>query len=225
MQVIVVILMHFQLYDSRKEIKMYYYLNGELTYRDLSTCVIDCGGVGYKLTVSFLTSESLMSKLGKQVKLFTHLAVREDGIELFGFGSYEEKECFNRLTSVSGIGPKAAMSILSTMPPEKLAIAICTDDKKAIAKAPGIGAKSAARIILELKDKMSKEMLDSSIDSPALTSSAVSFVSNSAFSEAAEALTVLGYDKSTVLSALKKVDSSLSDAGEIIRLALKNLAR
>ena len=204
---------------------MYYYLNGELTYRDLSTCVIDCGGVGYKLTVSFLTSELLMSKLGKQVKLFTHLAVREDGIELFGFGSYEEKESFNRLTSVSGIGPKAAMSILSTMSPEKLAIAICTDDKKAIAKAPGIGAKSAARIILELKDKMSKEMLDSSIDSPALTSSAVSFVSNSAFSEAAEALTVLGYDKSTVLSALKKVDPSLSDAGEIIRLALKNLAR
>ena len=204
---------------------MYYYLNGELAYRDLSTCVIDCGGVGYKLTVSFITSESLMSKLGKQVKLYTHLAVREDGIELFGFGSYEEKECFNRLTSVSGIGPKAAMSILSTMTPDKLAVAICTEDKKAIAKAPGIGAKSAARIILELKDKMSKEMVGDSTISLDNTPSASTFVSNSAFSEAAEALSVLGYDKSTVLSVLKGVDPSVSDVGEIIKLALKKLAR
>ena len=109
---------------------MFYYLSGELAYRDINTCVIDCGGVGYKLTVSLLTSEAYASKLGKTVKLYTHLAVREDGIELFGFGSNEEKECFNRLTSVSGIGPKAAMSILSTMTPEKLAVAICTDRKR-----------------------------------------------------------------------------------------------
>ena len=202
---------------------MYYYLNGELAYRDLSTCVIDCGGVGYKLTVSFITSESLMSKLGKQVKLFTHLAVREDGMELFGFGSYEEKECFNKLTSVSGIGPKAAMSILSTMTPEKLAIAICTDDKKAIAKAPGIGAKSAARIILELKDKMSVDMTDGDVETSSFSHSATSFVSNSAFSEAVEALTVLGYDKNTALSVLNGIDPSVTDVGEIIRLALKKL--
>ena len=204
---------------------MYYYLNGELAYRDLSTCVIDCGGVGYRLTVSFLTSESLMTKVGKQVKLYTHLAVREDGIELFGFGSYEEKECFNRLTSVSGIGPKAAMNILSTMSPEKLAVAICTEDKKAIAKAPGIGAKSAARIILELKDKMSNEVFGGDSDFSASNTSAASFVSNSAISEAAEALAVLGYDKNTVLSALKNIDPSVTDTGEIIKLALKKLAR
>lgn len=209
----------------RKEKIMYYYLNGELAYRDLSTCVIDCGGVGYKLTVSFITSESLMSKLGKQVKLYTHLAVREDGIELFGFGSYEEKECFNRLTSVSGIGPKAAMSILSTMTPEKLAVAICTEDRKAIAKAPGIGAKSAARIILELKDKMSKEVFGGGTSDIPSSVSAASFVSNSAFSEAAEALTVLGYDKNTVLGALKDIDPGVTDPGEIIRLALKKLSR
>ena len=204
---------------------MFYYINGELAYRDMNTCVIDCGGVGYKMTVSFITSEAYASKLGKQVKLYTHLAVREDGIELFGFGSYEEKECFNRLTSVSGIGPKAAMSILSTMTPEKLAVAICTDDAKAIAKSPGIGAKSAARIILELKDKMSKEMFNDTIVNAPSTSSAASFVSNSAFSEAVEALAVLGYDKNTVLSALKGVDPSVSDVGEIIKLALKRLAR
>ena len=202
---------------------MYYYLNGELAYRDLSTCVIDCGGVGYKLTVSFITSESLMSKLGKQVKLFTHLAVREDGIELFGFGSNEEKECFNKLTSVSGIGPKAAMSILSTMTPEKLAVAICTDDKKAIAKAPGIGAKSAARIILELKDKMSVGIVDEYASTNVVSPSATVYVSNSAFSEAVEALAVLGYDKSTALSVLKGIDPSVTDVGEIIKLALKKL--
>ncbi len=204
---------------------MYYYINGELSYRDLNTCVIDCHGVGYKLTVSTLTSESLVSKLSKQVKLYTHLAVREDGIELFGFGSNEEKECFNRLISVSGVGPKAAMSILSTMPPEKLAVAICTDDAKAIAKSPGIGAKSAARIILELKDKISKDMVNDSIATGDFSVSAAVYTQNSAFSEAAEALIVLGYDKATVQSALKGVDTSLTDAGEIIRLALKKLAR
>ena len=204
---------------------MFYYLSGELAYRDLSTCVIDCGGVGYKLTVSFITSESLMTKLGKQVKLYTHLAVREDGIELFGFGSYEEKECFNKLISVSGIGPKAAMSILSTMTPEKLAVAICTEDTKAIAKSPGIGAKSAARIVLELKDKMSADMLGASSTTSVSSTSATSFVSNSAISEAAEALSVLGYDKNTVLSALKGIDPSVTDVGEIIKLALKKLAR
>lgn len=203
---------------------MFYYLNGELAYRDINTCVIDCGGVGYKLTVSYITSDALLSKLGKQVKLYTHLAVREDGIEMFGFGSYEEKECFNRLTGVSGIGPKAAMSILSTMTPEKLAVAICTDDAKAIAKSPGIGAKSAARIILELKDKMSKEMFGTTEGAKAILSSAASFVPNSAISEAAEALGVLGYDKNTVMSVLKGIDPSVTDVGEIIKLALKKLA-
>lgn len=204
---------------------MFYYLKGELAHRDINTCVIDCNGVGYKLTVSLLTSEAYASKLGKEIKLFTHLAVREDGIELFGFGSYEEKECFNRLTSVSGVGPKAAMSILSTMTPEKLAVAICTEDKKAIAKAPGIGAKSAARIILELKDKMSKEMLNDEIASGSFDVSASVLGQNSAISEASEALAVLGYDKNTIMIALKGIDPSVSDSGEIIRLALKKLAR
>ena len=204
---------------------MFYYLKGDLEYRDINTCVIDCGGVGYKLTVSHITSEAYASKLGKQVKLFTHLAVREDGIELFGFGSYEEKECFNKLTSVSGVGPKAAMNILSTMTPEKLAVAICTNDAKAIAKSPGIGAKSAARIILELKDKMSKEMLDDAIINSSSNTSASNFASNSAFLEASEALMVLGYDRNTVTSALKGVDPGTTDVGEIIKLALKRLAR
>ena len=201
---------------------MFYYLKGELAHRDINTCVIDCGGVGYMLTVSHNTSDALLSKLGKEVLLYTHLSVREDGVELFGFGTTEERECFNNLTSVSGVGPKVAMSILSTLTPEKLALAICTDDAKAISKAPGIGAKSAARIILELKDKMSKTMFASNdVQYTQITESATS---NSAVSEATEALLVLGYDKSTILAALKGITDT-SDAGTIIKAVLKKLSQ
>ena len=96
---------------------MFYYISGNLEYRDANTCVVDCGGVGYQMTVSLLTSESLASKLNQRVKLYTYLAVREDGIELFGFGTSEEKACFSQLITVSGVGPKAAISILSSMSP------------------------------------------------------------------------------------------------------------
>lgn len=202
---------------------MFYYLSGELTYKDLNTCVIDCGGVGYKLTISQITSEALASKVGGKAKLFTYLAVREDGIELFGFGSDEERSCFNRLTSVSGVGPKVAMAILSVMTPERLSIAICTEDTKAIAKAPGIGAKTAARIILELKDKISKDV--SIPDAASLNLGATAVPGNNKnLSEATEALTVLGYDKTTIINALSGIDTT-KDVGEIIRLALKKLSR
>ena len=201
---------------------MFYYLKGELAYRENGFCVIDCGGVGYRLTVSMNTSDAIVSKLGKEIKLFTHLAVRENEVELFGFGSSEERECFNHLTSVSGVGPKVAMSILSTLKPDKLALAICTEDFKAIAKAPGIGTKTAQRIVLELRDKFSKEVIATSEAAKLDVSPAPQRGSN--LSEAAEGLMVLGYDKNTVLSALKGVDTSLP-VGEIIRLALKNLAK
>ena len=202
---------------------MFYYLSGELAYREGNICVIDCGGVGYKLTVSMITADSLLTKLGKQVKLYTHLAVREDGIEMFGFGSNEEKECFNKLISVSGIGPKVALSILSTHTPEKLAFAIATDDVALIAKTPGIGKKTAQRIILELKDKLSIEM--SADYESTKTISASNFGSkNPNLSEATEALMVLGYDKSTILAALRGVDPTM-DAADIIKAVLKKLAR
>lgn len=203
---------------------MFYYIMGELAYKDLNTCVIDCSGVGYKLTVSQITSERLASSVGKKVKLFTHMVVREDGVELFGFGSDEERSCFNRLTSVSGVGPKVAMSILSVMTPEELSVAICTENVKAIAKAPGIGSKTAARIVLELRDKISKDI--SIPDAASLTKGASGAVIGGGknFSEASEALAVLGYDKNTILSTLKDIDTNL-DVGEIIRAALKKLAR
>ena len=204
---------------------MFYYLNGELAYRDLNTCVIDCSGVGYKLTVSHITSQELGDSVGKKIKLFTHLAVREDGIELFGFGSDEERSCFNRLTSVSGVGPKVAMSILSVMTPTDLSIAICTENIKAIAKAPGIGSKTAARIVLELKDKISKDISIPDTSSLIGGTAAKSLPKNSKnLAEATEALTVLGYDKNTIVNVLKDIDTSL-DVGEMIRLALKKLSR
>ena len=206
---------------ARGEI-MYYYLKGELAHREGNICVIDCGGVGYKLTVSMITAEALISKLGKQVQLYTHLAVREDGIELFGFGSCEERECFNKLICVSGIGPKVALSILSTHTPDKLAFAIASEDVALIAKTPGIGKKTASRIILELKDKLTvdaKEMYsDIGVSAQILGSK------NANLSEAMEALMVLGYDKATITAALKGVDASM-DAADIIKAALKKLSR
>ncbi len=202
---------------------MYYYLNGELAICDGGTCVVDCGGVGYKLTTSLITSQNLSNKLGQRVKLFTHLAVREDGVELFGFESSEERSCFNLLISVSGVGPKAAISILSMMSPDRFSLAVCTEDTKFISKTPGIGPKTAARIVLELKDKISKDMMTAS---PATTgiSTTKSIPMSKNLSEASEALMVLGYDKNTILSAIKDIDPS-TDVGLIIKTALKKLAR
>lgn len=201
---------------------MYYYLNGEITYVEAGFVVVDCSGVGYKLTVSQTTAASLSAKIGKVSKLYTHLAVREDGIELFGFATNEEKECFNRLISVSGVGPKAAMSILSTMTADRLALSICTEDTKAIAKAPGIGAKTAARIVLELKDKISKDMLSGDTSLKNLNTPPTVTVSGN-LSEASEALMVLGYDKPLIQKVLSGIDPA-TDVGEIIRLALKKLS-
>ena len=203
---------------------MFYYLNGELALLDVNMCVIDCCGVGYKLTISMITSESLASKQGQNVKLFTYLAVREDGVELFGFGSNEERNAFNMLTSVSGVGPKAAMNILSIMSADKLAMAVCTEDIKSISKAQNIGSKTAARIVLELKDKVAKDMLPSSskASGKGISINAAHAMSGN-LSEATEALMVLGYDKNSVMKALVGIDPSL-DVGSIIKAALKKLA-
>jgi Holliday junction DNA helicase RuvA len=202
---------------------MYDYLNGKLAKVEPGVCVVDCQGVGYRLTVSLVTSDKLSSSEGSSAKLYTYLAVREDGIELFGFGSEEERHAFNMLTSVSGVGPKAALNILSILTPDRLAIAICSDDAKAISKAQNVGAKTAARIILELKDKVAKGPI------PAATGSLAESVSPGAvmkgnLSEAAEALAVLGYDKTTINKALTGINPTL-DTGAIIKEALKKLSR
>ena len=201
---------------------MYYYLKGELTVREANTCVVECGGVGYKLTVSLITSEALASKLSETVKIYTYLSVREDGVELFGFGSEEERTAFNLLTAVSGVGPKAAMNILSIMTPERLAIAVCSEDIKSISKAQNVGSKTAARIVLELKDKLSDDTVIKSSGTAA--SAAPVNVTRGNISEAAEALMALGYDKNTVLASIRDIDPT-KETGEIIKLALKKMSR
>lgn len=209
---------------------MFYYINGRLAHLDPSFAVLDVGGVGYKLTISGSTHAAMPPHLSVSeaptVKLFTYLAVREDDIELFGFASEEELSSFKMLISVSGVGPKAALSILTQMTPQKLAIAICTDDKKAIAKANGIGPKTAARIILELKDKLSKEAIavsetDSSFDNEFVATVGAS----SKRRDAEDALSVLGYSRSEASAVLKTIDTEALELDEIIRLALKKLMR
>ena len=134
---------------------MFHYISGRLALLEHGVAVIDAGGVGYKLTISDTTYDAMphnrSTKEPPVVRLYTYMAVREDGIELFGFMNETELASFKMLISVSGVGPKAAMSILSLLTPEKFALAVCTDDKKTIAKANGIGPKTAARIILELR--------------------------------------------------------------------------
>lgn len=201
---------------------MFYYLYGTLEINEPGLIVVDCSGVGYKLTTSLITSEMLRVKLGQKIKIFTELAVREDGVELFGFESKEERECFNKLITVSGVGPKAAMNILSIMTPDNFALAVCTDDAKAISKANGIGGKTAARIILELKDKVSIDM--NAKDIKIVGHSTPVLPQSGNLADAAEALMVLGYDKNSVAKALSGLDPN-TDVGELVRLALKTFAR
>ena len=203
---------------------MFYYLNGTLAVLEMPIAVLDCGGVGYQLTVSNVTAALLGDKIGKPTKLLTHLAVREDGVELFGFISREERECFMKLTSVSGIGPKAAMSILTLLTPERFALAVCTEDKKTIAKANGIGPKTAARVILELKDKLMKEHGETEMPETALPSS-TGPNGRGKLTEATDALIVLGYSRAEALTALKDLDTANAELEDLIRMALKKLMK
>ncbi len=208
---------------------MFYYLNGKLTHLENAIAVIDVGGVGYKLTVSGTTYDALAairSSKEPTAKLFTHLSVREDGIELFGFATESELSSFKLLISVSGIGPKAALSVLSLLTPEKFALAVCTDDKKTIAKASGVGPKTAARIVLELKDKLMKNAASDLMeaDPTSEVDNSVGTASRSKQSEAIDALMVLGYSRSEALNGLKDMDMNL-ELEEIIRTALKKLMK
>lgn len=209
---------------------MFYYIEGKLAHLDYTFAVLDAQGVGYKMTITQTTYESMPPHLSVSeaptVRLYTYMAVREDGIELFGFASEAELEAFKLLITVSGVGPKAAIAILSVFSPDKLAITIMNEDTKAIAKANGIGAKTAARIILELKDKISKsfgEITSAPSSTGKVTLAMPSGSSN--LSDAQSALLVLGYTKSEVVAALRGVDISNKQTDDIIRLALKNLSR
>lgn len=201
---------------------MFYYISGTLALTTPTMAVIDCSGVGYKLTISANTLSKLAGKDGTRVKLYTYFSVREDAQELYGFFTEEEQLAFTMLISVSGVGPKAAIAILSVLTPEKLSLAISTGNAKEISKAQGVGAKTAARVVLELKDSAGKLAGDSDVASYDSVDNVIS--SDSKLADVEAALTVLGYSRSEVAFALRGVDKSL-DAEEIIRLALRNLMK
>jgi Holliday junction DNA helicase RuvA len=214
---------------------MFYYISGKLALvdreLDRGIAVIDAGGIGYKLTVSGTTLDRLPPYLSvsesPDVKLYTYMSVREDDVELFGFSTLEELSSFKMLISVSGVGPKVALSVLSLLTPEKFAMAVCSEDQKAISKASGVGAKTAARIILELKDKLMKSSLATSATMDSAVTKVNNNVSNatsrSKISEAQDALTVLGYNRMQINSALSSIDVSSLSLEEIIKAALKKL--
>lgn len=198
---------------------MFYYICGEALVADANTVVIDANGVGYSLTVSGNTLGKVSNTSGK-VKLFTYLSVKEDGIELFGFHSLEELNLFKLLILVSGVGPKVAMSILSVFTPASFAATLASDDAKAISRANGVGAKTASRIILELKDKVAKQFT-----ADEASASEVISQSSTAMVDAKNALLVLGYTRSEASSVLAKIDSTGMDTEELIKEALKRLMK
>lgn len=208
---------------------MFYYIKGRLALLDLGFAVVDAGGVGYKMTITQTTYSALPHREGGEdaptVKLFTYMAVREDGVELFGFATADELDAFKLLITVSGVGPKAAIAILSQLAPNKLTVAICSEDKKAIAQANGIGPKTAARIILELKDKLKKSGIYEATDS-GLEDSPVSLgVSSDKLSDAQEALIALGYSRNEAYAVLKTIDATNLELDDVIRLALKKIMK
>lgn len=198
---------------------MYHYLKGLAFKTNSSILVVECGGVGYAVN----TSGYSMSKIadGQQVKVYTYLHVREDIMDLYGFLEEGELNCFKMLISVSGIGPKVAMSILTAINYERVALCIVTEDYKALTIAQGLGTKGAQRIVLELKDKIKNDQLEG------LGQSAKTQIlaQTGGGDEAVDALMVLGYTKSEAMSALKSIDTQDKSIEAVIREALKLLVR
>ena len=200
---------------------MIYSVRGKLVLRETELAVVECGGVGYACRTTLQTLAALGEK-GSEVMLYTYRHVREDCMELFGFATKQELNCFKMLISVSGVGPKAALSILSDVNSEQFALLVASEDSKTLTKTKGIGAKTAQRIVLELKDKIVKE---NNIDfSAASGGPAVPVSDGSAVSEAFSALLVLGYTQSEIAPVLAGLDQSLPSA-ELIRQALKIMAQ
>ena len=200
---------------------MFYYLNGTVAHMGPYLAVIDCGGVGYACRTTNTTQAQL--KVGEKGKLYTYLHVREDAMELYGFATQEELNLFQLLLSVSGVGPKAALSILSASTPANLALSIITGDEKALTCAPGIGKKIAQRVILELKDKLAKGQTIAAGESYGGTG--VTVIPENKLSEATAALAVLGYSQGEIGAALKGIDMDSLTLEQIIKEALKKMMK
>ena len=201
---------------------MFYHLNGIVTELGQNLGVLDCGGIGFALNATLNTISRL--KTGEKAKLYVAESIGETNFDLFGFADKSEKRCYEMLVSVSGIGPKAALSILSYSTPEALALAIMNNDVKALTVAPGIGKKIAQRVILELKDKIAKEMDSSDFDLP-LVSTPAAQAENSNVNDALTALTVLGYSSAEVAPVLKQLDLTGMNAEQIIKAVLRHMVK
>ena len=201
---------------------MFYYLNGIIAHTAPYLAVIDCGGVGYACKTTNYTLASL--KRGEKAKLYTYLHVREEIFELYGFASENELNCFQMLIGVSGVGPKAALAILSSVSPERLATAIITGDEKALTGAPGVGKKIAQRVILELKDKLAKGQLNASVGE-SFGGTGVTVIPENKASEASAALAVLGYGPAEINEALKGIPVEELTLEAIIKQALKKMVK
>lgn len=199
---------------------MFYSITGKVVYFDTQCVALDCNGVAFKCFTTMNTLKSVAEK-GVTVTLYTHLNVREDALDLYGFSTEKEMDCFKLLLSVSGVGPKVALAILSEMTAEKLAICIASNDTKAITKANGVGPKVAQRVVLELKDKLAKGLDLGAVGIEIEAAGIATQQGNAA--EAVSALTMLGYSQSEAAVAVGKLDGSLS-VEELIKLALKQLS-
>ncbi len=200
---------------------MYYYVSGQVAHVEPYLAVIDCGG-GYACRTTAYTISQI--KKGDRAKLFTYLSVREDAMDLYGFFSQEELKLFQQLISVSGVGPKAALAILSSSTPANLAMSIITGDEKTLTRAPGVGKKIAQRVILELKDKLAKGQTVSA-SGENITMDAVTIIPQNKLSEASAALAVLGYSQAEINVALKGVNVDGQPLEQVIRMALKNMVK
>ena len=198
---------------------MIYSVHGKLIAKEPAMAVVECGGVGYACRTTLHTLGQV-GNLGETVLLYTVMSVREDAVELFGFSTQQELQCFQLLTSVSGVGPKAALSILSDLTPDQFLLTVASGDSKALTRAKGIGAKSAQRIVMELKDKIAGDATGTA----GAGEIAAATQSGGNVGEAIEALVTLGYTQSEVAPIVAKLDPSLSSS-DLIRLALQEFGK
>ena len=194
---------------------MFYYLNGTITILDTNLAVVDCGGVGYALNASLNTISSV--RTGERAKLYTYECIREDAHDLYGFASKSEKHCFELLLGISGVGPKAALAILSVVTPDQFTLAVMTQDVKTLTMAQGVGKKLAERIMLELKGKFTPAQMEANVAQMDLASP----VRGSKTAEATAALSSLGYSQQEIAAALKGVDVNAMTVEDMVRHALR----
>ena len=199
---------------------MFYYIEGAVALLENGLAVIDCGGVGYALNTTVNTLARL--KIGERARLYVYSVIREDCFDLYGFYTREEKKSFEMLLGISGVGPKVALAILSSNTPEALSLAVVSGNEKALTGVPGVGKRIAQRIVMELKDKLGKELEGTEFSASAGQSGVVP--GKDKLSDAAAALSVLGYANSEISAALKGVDVQNLSVEDIIRQALKRMA-